>query len=142
MFDNLIEATLKIDSIPKKVNRTRREEIQRAMNYYFDLQNKDFEGNEQEIFLECERYFKYAIQKIVSKQTRKKKGKEITDWQVDSLKLRSYVSDKFGVPTGEVKEVVREESTFDLLRLLEDWKKKKYFNRSVPDLPFNEIKAF
>lgn len=140
-FDSLIDDTFKVESIPKKVNRSRREEIQRAMDNYFDLKNEPFEGYEKEIFLECERYFKYAIQKIVSKQTKKKKDKEITDWQVDNLKLRSYVSEKFKVTVGEVKEVKREASTFKLQTMLDDWADSDS-DRSVPDLPFDEIKAF
>lgn len=142
IFDSLIDDTFKVETIPKKVNRSRREEIQRAMDNYFDLKNQQFEGYEKEIFLECERYFEYAIQKIVSKQTKKKKDKEITDWQVDNLKLRSYVSEKFKVTMGDVIEVKLNASTFDLAPVLKEWKKSDYFNKQVPNLPFDEIKAF
>ena len=141
-FDSLIDDTLKVESIPKKVNRSRREEIRGAMDNYSHLKKQQFEGYENKIFLECERYFKYAIQKIVSKQTKKKKDKEITDWQVDNLKLRSYVSEEFKVTVGGVKEVKLADSTFDLTPVLNEWKHNKYSNRSVPDLPFGEIKAF
>ena len=141
-FDSLIDDTLKVESIPKKVNRSRREEIQGAMDNYSYLKQQPFEGYENEIFLECERYFEYAIQKIVSKQKKKKKDKEITDWQVDNLKLRSYVSGKFQVTVGAVKEVKLGKSKFDLQTVLKEWKSKQYYNRSVPDLPFREIKAF
>ena len=143
MFDSLIDDTLMIASIRKKVNRSRREQMKTALKKYFSIKAQDFEGYEKEIFLECERYFEYAIQKIVSKQTKKKKDKEITDWQVDNFKLRTFVSKNFKVTVGEVKKVTHLcASTFNLEPVLKEWKKSKYFNKSVPNLPFDEIKAF
>ena len=43
---------------------------------------------------------------------------------------------------GDVIKVTLKASTFNLEPVLKEWKKSKYFNKPVPNLPFDEIKAF
>ena len=151
-FDNLIDAALKIEYIPKKVKRLRREEIQGALAVYEKCKELVFTGEEQKIFLECERYFDRAIKKIVSKKIttktiKKKDGKRETkafrDWWVNNKKLRVWVYDTFGGNLGDIeKEIELRKSEFGLGDTIKKWSDTKCKKGRTPDLPFDEIKDF